>query len=212
MAAASAPPKTEKNTKPNGACGARTKSRAGFCRNRAGFKTDHVGTGRCHLHGGATISGRKTAARELALRLGAELHMEPHDALLLTVRRAANWEAYCAAEVAKLDPLELVVQHRHERDAYGGENATSYVDTTSAAEMHIWLREHQKALDQLARLAKAAIDAGVQERQVRLLEQNAGELATWLGGLLDDLGVKGDKRTPAIVRKHLVLLEGGKAA
>ena len=28
------------------------------CRNRAGYKTDHVGSGRCYLHGGAKGSGR----------------------------------------------------------------------------------------------------------------------------------------------------------
>lgn len=192
-------------------CGATTRT-GGECKRDAGAGTDHWGAGHCANHGGKTQSGEQFAADQVAILLGAELQMEPHDALLLTVRRAANWEAFCAIEVAKLNDDDLVVTHRHEREAWGGDNATSYVDTTSAAELHIWVREHQKALDQLARLAKTAIDAGVAERQVRLLEQNAGELATWLSPLLTELGVMGDKRTPAIVRKHLVLLEGGKAA
>lgn len=33
-------------------CNARRRHGTGYCRNPAGFKTKHVGTGRCHLHGG----------------------------------------------------------------------------------------------------------------------------------------------------------------
>lgn len=35
-------------------CGARKQGRPGFCRERAGARTDHVGEGRCWRHGGAT--------------------------------------------------------------------------------------------------------------------------------------------------------------
>ena len=34
-------------------CGAKTRT-GGRCKYKAGYKTDHVGTGRCHLHGGRT--------------------------------------------------------------------------------------------------------------------------------------------------------------
>jgi hypothetical protein len=35
-------------------CGAKRKRNPGHCTNKAGYKTDHVGQGRCYLHGGAT--------------------------------------------------------------------------------------------------------------------------------------------------------------
>jgi hypothetical protein len=35
-------------------CTAKAKSTGNQCGNRAGFKTDHVGEGKCHLHGGLT--------------------------------------------------------------------------------------------------------------------------------------------------------------
>ena len=35
-------------------CGAKKKQGEGTCGNTAGFKTDHVGEGKCYLHGGAT--------------------------------------------------------------------------------------------------------------------------------------------------------------
>lgn len=36
----------------DGKCNARRRHGAGYCRLPAGFKTKHLGTGRCHLHGG----------------------------------------------------------------------------------------------------------------------------------------------------------------
>jgi hypothetical protein len=35
-------------------CGAKRERGPGHCTNKAGYKTDHVGQGRCYLHGGAT--------------------------------------------------------------------------------------------------------------------------------------------------------------
>lgn len=46
------------------------------CGNPAGYKTDHLGFGRCHLHGGATPNGVKAAEKEAAAwraRLEAEI-------------------------------------------------------------------------------------------------------------------------------------------
>jgi len=37
---------------PSDKCNGRKKDGTGYCQNPAGWKTDHVGTGRCHLHGG----------------------------------------------------------------------------------------------------------------------------------------------------------------
>lgn len=43
------------------ACGAKTRSKEGFCKQPAGRQTPHKGHGRCYLHGGMT-TGPKTAA------------------------------------------------------------------------------------------------------------------------------------------------------
>ena len=45
-------------------CGAQKKQGVGPCQNPAGFKTDHVGFGSCHLHMGNTESGRRAAEVE----------------------------------------------------------------------------------------------------------------------------------------------------
>jgi len=54
-------------------CGAKKRQGAGTCRLRAGWATDHVGFGRCKLHGGATPAtvGKGPLARyRLGQRLG----------------------------------------------------------------------------------------------------------------------------------------------
>jgi hypothetical protein len=143
-AASASPPATE-------TCNARTRSGAP-CRNRAGYKTTHQGIGRCAFHGGATANGNVNAARLEAAQLGAEMQLEPHDALLLTVRRSAAYEHYCARRVRELDEKQLVVTHEQRVTAADGETVT----TSNRAELNIWIREHHKALEQLTRIAKVA--------------------------------------------------------
>ena len=43
------------------------------CRKRAGFRTDHVGIGTCHVHGGSTPNARKAARLRLAELVGPAL-------------------------------------------------------------------------------------------------------------------------------------------
>jgi hypothetical protein len=58
------------------------------------------------------------------------------------------------------------------------------------------------------RVAKTAIDAGVEERQVRLAEAQAQQLAAVIRAILTDLGYDLEEEN---VRKVVRLLEGGKA-
>lgn len=56
-------------------CGARTRG-TGVCRNQPGFKTDHLGQGKCYLHGGATPikHGRYSSIQRQELRVLIEHH------------------------------------------------------------------------------------------------------------------------------------------
>lgn len=69
-------------------CGAKT--RAGTpCKNVAGYKTDHVGEGRCHLHGGKSPGaplkhGRYATAKSRTLRKKLQEHLQDQDPLDLT--------------------------------------------------------------------------------------------------------------------------------
>lgn len=216
MAAASASPNQPADTFAR--CGAKT--RAGTpCAYPAGRGTDHLGYGKCKHHGGNSPSGTIAGARQMAIALGAELDLEPHEALLLTVRRAAMWERICASKVAALTDDQLIVTHVRERVWAGnGENGTGGGTETitglTRAELHIWLRAHQQAIRDLASIAKTALDAGVEERRVRVVESLGGQLADLIGGILADLKLDEAQKVIASesVRRHLTLIEGGQAA
>lgn len=78
---------------PGLSCNARTKSGTGYCEHPAGWGTDHLGEGRCKLHGGASLAGRdhpmyKHGRRSATLptRLLADFHQAMNDPALLSLR------------------------------------------------------------------------------------------------------------------------------
>jgi hypothetical protein len=188
---------------PTDTCNARKRQGEGLCRNRAGMRTTHEGYGRCYLHGGTTPGGVVAAAKQEAAKLGAEFQLEPHDALLLSVRMAAGFERYCAMRVAQLEAEQVVVQHEQRRVADDGTTVT----TSTRAELNVWVREHQKAIDQLARIAKVALDAGVDERRLKIEEQLVGAFANAIDSLLTELGVRDHPDAPAATLRCLRLVE-----
>jgi hypothetical protein len=117
-------------------CAARTRS-GGRCRRPAGHGTEHLGLGRCKLHGGSTPSQIERARRELAARelavMGAAIAVGPTQALLECVYRAAGQAAWLRLKVESLAPEEVVCVGAHGTPA-----------------PHTWVRMEQEALDRLA--------------------------------------------------------------
>lgn len=206
MAAASGKT-TSANDRP--LCGARTRT-GGTCRKPAGAGTDHVGFGSCKLHAGSTPNGRKHAARVVAESLAVELDLAPHDALMWCVRVAAGELAFLTTKVAQLEQTALLVEHVRERDSDDG----SFVERTSNAQLHVWIRARQDAAERLAKFAKLAIDAGVAERHVRVAEQYGELIAQLIDGILGDLDLtpKQLRLAADAVPRRLRLIEGGAQA
>jgi len=68
----------------NPKCGSKTKS-GGFCKNPAGFKTNHPGEGRCHLHGGnSAIKHGRYSKLSNPLGIKIQEHMQDTDPLDMT--------------------------------------------------------------------------------------------------------------------------------
>jgi hypothetical protein len=158
-------------------CGARTR-RGGECGRDAGWGTDHVGFGNCKLHGGCTPQGKTYGARLMALAelgpMGGEVDVNPLDALLYTVRRGSG--------------LAALYRLQAEAAAADGKDAAVYADLEA------------KALADLARWAKMAIDAGVAERMVRIAEGMGEQLAGALEEALEDAELSGDQRRGIVQR------------
>lgn len=90
-------------------CGAKKKQGTGYCARSAGYNTDHLGEGKCHLHGGATPikHGRYSKVKRKDLReIVAELEQDP-DPLDLTPdlhMMRALWRSL--VDKKKADPMD----------------------------------------------------------------------------------------------------------
>jgi hypothetical protein len=158
-------------------CGGRTR-RGTECGREPGWGTDHVGFGRCKLHGGCTPNGKAQGARLMALAelgpMGGEVDVNPLDALLYTVRRGSG--------------LAALYRLQAEACAADGKDAAMYADLEA------------KALADLARWAKMAIDAGVAERMVRIAEGTGERLASALEEALEGVELPPGQRQVVVQR------------
>jgi hypothetical protein len=189
-------------------CGANTK-RGAVCNKPAGWGTPSQ-HGRCRLHGGASPTHQKAAQRREAQRaveqFGLPREVEPHEALLEEVHRAAGHVAWLGEVVRTLEKNQVV---------HGITRSVQLPDGTRTVEaraaVNIWVKLYQEERDRLVRVAKAAIDAGVEAHQVRLAEAQAEQLAQVIRAILTDLGQDlADEQVRKAVRFRLV--EGGSSA
>ena len=162
-------------------CGWTTK-RESRCRMLAGWDTKHPGYGPCRVHGGA----KAHKAWEMALDIARELNVTPWEALLKSVKVAAARAAWVDFQLA-----EAVRRN-------DGEPANP--------EVKGWLKESRMERTLLARMAKAAVDAGVAERLVRNTELEGQIVAEVIGKVLDKLGLAPELRVMAFDEAHRQLL------
>jgi len=122
----------------------------------------------------------------MALDVARELNVSPWEALIKTVRLSAG-------RVAWVDEQLREATRRND-----GEE--------SAAEVRIWLKESRDERTHLAKVSKAAIDAGVAERLVRNVELEGQLVAEVIGRVLDKLSLDPAVRVLAFEEAHRQLL------
>ena len=200
-------------------CGAKTRS-GGKCQRPAGWGTTHPGASRCKLHGGASPNGELHGNLELAKReaavMGQPLPLDPGDALLQCIQIAAGEVQYASLRIAELDDDQAVVEQRQVKtrplslgkDGEDPEAIVEEVTTSTTAELHVWIRVRQQAMDRLVNYSSVAIKAGLEERRVKIAEQTGQLIASAVRGILEELGVANLPQTPAVVRRHLTLVAG----
>jgi hypothetical protein len=144
------------------------------CGQRPGWGTDHPGVGFCKRHGGSTPNGKAHAAKLAAIAAmpptGGEIDVNPLDALLYTVRRAAG----------------LALWYRAKLEAA----------TLEGANPEPWATLEAKALADLNRWGKAAVDAGVAERLVRAAEHSAERIGAAVEAMFSALVASGVELSP----------------
>jgi hypothetical protein len=170
-------------------CGARRRD-GERCRKFAGEGTNHKGTGRCKFLGGSTPTHVASAviqeARRRSLEFGEPVDVEPADALMMMLQLSAGHVAWVRQEL-------------------------SYLEDRATFEGQVLMRLYGEERDRVARIAKAALDSGVQERLVRLAEKYGELLAGLIQEILGDpdleLTVGQRERAPSVVRRHLAALQ-----
>jgi hypothetical protein len=83
-------------------------------------------------------------------------------------------------------------------------------DDLGTFESRVLVNIYNDERDRCARVAKACLEANVEERQVRLAERYGEMIARLITGILDDLSLTPAQRhkRQEVVRKHLLALDG----
>jgi hypothetical protein len=135
-------------------CGVRKKNGETCCA-FAGLGTGHLGIGKCKWHGGSTRSHQthavRTAAAQRAATLGVPIEVDPGSALLWTVHASAGHATWLREQVAE-------------------------IEGTGTFEARVLVEMYGNERDRLTRASKAALDAGIDERRVRIAEQHGDRL------------------------------------
>jgi hypothetical protein len=145
-----------------------------ICMSRAGSGTAHLGMGFCSNHIGNTttqLAGQRKLT-DLAYRRGIEslarpIEIEPADALRHLVWEAAGNVAFLGGRCADLG-LQIV------GDVYSLARSGEAIATSEDARALVKLYGDER--DRLAKVSKMALDAGLAEREVRLMEEQAAQI------------------------------------
>lgn len=142
------------------------------CRQAKGKGTNHLGFGRCWLHGGTSKSGDQAAAKDRAIaelgKLGVQVEIDPQQALLQMVWEAAGNVSYLRGRVQQLEEI------------FGA-------DHLGDAEPHVLVQLYAQERERLAKFSKIALDAGIAQRQLDLIERLADPIVVVVMAALEGL-------------------------
>lgn len=165
----------------------------------------------CNTHGGSSPQAKAAAERRIrtaqaetaVVTFGLPREIDPRDALLEEVYRSAGAVDWLHQQVQALQAEDVVWGKSEEVDKGAGE--FTGVDVTHRAAVNVWVELWQKERAHLVKVAKEAINCGIEERKVRLAEQQGALLASVIKGILGDLDLTAEQsaRVSEIVPRHL---------
>ena len=169
------------------------------CQNIAGKGTSHVGYGLCSKHGGTSptnIKHAETLAVTAAChKLGAPVSTNPFDSIKQLEAEAMGYVEYFRRQVQALDPDMVWVRpssilRRPLNIGKDGEDPGVQVEemTSAPVELNVAIKAHRQAMEDLRKISKTAIDAGVAVTLVQLQEKRERTEAFAIHGLLKALG------------------------
>lgn len=186
------------------------------CLSKPGKGTTHEGWGNCVAHRGAWKSGRAIGAWLMAHAFAEEYDLSPWESLLYVIRITAGRVRYCELVLAGArDDRQLEGREVETGETVkGGEN-----DGAPVMERGLgwWVETSERERVLLAKVSKAAIDAGVAQLLVERELAAGNQLADMLVGVWEELRAAGlDKKSLDLARdvmkRKLAELDGAQRA
>lgn len=165
----------------------------------------------CMVHGGKVPHNMEAARRRIALvaikdeldGLGGSLDVDPAMAMLAMVREAAFNVAYLRTQVAAL-------RQGYESSPGAGDGIVGRLDPENwTAAEHVLVAMYDRERDRLVKYSKLCRDAGVEERRVRIEEEQGAWLTRTVDLLLERLALTPQQQQalPAIMGEVIDVLE-----
>lgn len=139
-----------------------------LCQMQAGYRTDHLGVGRCYRHGGNTPTHERGAKVELA-RIACEtlgIPIETDPVVALTNRL---WEAEGDLCFYREQVIALGAEVTETEESGGEWGATKHVP-------HVLVTLYHQAQERSAKIAAECIKAGIEEKRLQLDQVRAAEV------------------------------------
>lgn len=175
------------------------------------------------MHGGKSPQALRAAERRLADRAaraavvtyGLPREIDPADALLEEVWRTAGAVAWLEDQVRAIAPADLVriqteTTRQSSSDVGDGEKRSAAVERRVEATENVWVRLYREERRHLVAVCEAALRAGIEERRVRIQQEQGRLVAAIVRAVLDDPELALDGRQREIGRgvavRHLRVL------
>lgn len=180
-----------------------------YCQQAPGWGTDHPGIGRCKWHGGAAPNYRQQVSKLRAAaaveQYGLPREIDPHDALLEELARTAGHVDWLRLQIANLEHSDA-----HDGTPKPNNNGSKLVapvgggaDGYPEYKPSVWIQMYNEERKHLIQVSKTCIQAGIEERKIKLAEAQGNIIASVLRRVLSELNVLNKPETPAIVRAAL---------
>lgn len=176
----------------------------------------------CRIHGGSSRNAKRGAQTRKNERLalaavntyGLPRDIDPATALLEEVQRTAGHVAWLGDVIQALQQDELVfgvseITERPLKEAGGMESTEIMVtETVRSVGVNTWLALYQTERRHLVQVSKVALDAGIDERRVRLAENQGTLLVAAIRQILAALGLTTEQTelagtvVPSILRQY----------
>ncbi|MBG6085827.1 HGGxSTG domain-containing protein [Zhihengliuella flava] len=174
---------------------------------------------RCGKHGGRSPQVMRKAEKNLAEQdlakqvrtLGIQdkyPDVDPGQALLREIQITHAHVEWLRGKVEELTPRELVWGETQHKAGIGKEGPID--EMTSEAKPSVWYELYERERERLVKFSAIALKAGIEERRVRLAEQQGELVAGVLKRILDGLNLTPEQweLTQTIVPTELRALEG----